>query len=180
MRIVCKTKRAYDHVLIALQSFGSGEYRSVKSRKTFELAVSMDHFVWLIDIIRLVFIDLLGKKAWREEIDFFQLKDNGDAECVAKGDDTSEKRILHLVFGENPAYFACESELDRVIDGLRNYDGSYVVREYDTVAEERAYRDALADLDGWYGYAVLEDCLYDSDIEQFDKMYDEMRKETES
>ena len=192
MKIKCSTERAFEHTIAVLDFIGSGEYAVDKENKTIELNVSSWDWCRLIDIIHFQFKEELGERAWRQEIDFYIPHDNGEDEKFNKDpkEEKPQKRVMHLVFGE----YACkripectfpddedgddglDDTLEQVLDSMRNFDATYVVREYDTEAEEKAYIDALNDLDGWNDYAILEDCLVGGDIEKFDKMMDEISK----
>ncbi len=190
MRIECRTKRAFDNALAIINFFGSGGYRLNKTKRTIELIVSDWHYFQLIEFIHKQFSEELGERAWRKEIDFYMPREGMEDEKIVK--DQKEKpprRVMHLVFGEYASKrvpecsFPDDDEeeidetLEEVLDCMRNFDATYVVREYDTEAEEKAYLDALKDLDGWNGYAVLEDVLMGDDIEKFDRMMDEIHKE---
>lgn len=90
---------------------------------------------------------------------------------MSKETNTTEKQVLHFIFGES-AVNAIE-DFDRLMEYLQNYDGTYIIREFDTEAEKKAYMQALEDLNGWNEYATLEDHHDDSEIEAFDKRYEE-------
>ena len=193
MRIECRTQRAFDHTIAVLNFIGSGEYSAGMECKVILLNVHSFEWCRLIDIIHFQFKEEPGERAWRQEIDFYIPHDNGEDEKFNKDPEEvkPQKRVMHLVFGE----YACkripectfpddedgddglDDTLEEVLDCMRNFDAKYVVRKYDTEAEEKAYIDALNDLDGWNDYAILEDCLVGDDIEKFDKMMDEIHKE---
>lgn len=195
MRIKCSTERAFDHTIAVLNFVGSGEYAVDKESKVIELSVNSWDWCRLIDIIHFQFKEELGERAWRKEIDFYIPHENQEDEKFNKDPEEvkPKKRVMHLVFGE----YACkripectfpddedgddglDDTLEEVLDCMRNFDATYVVREYNTEAEEKAYLDALSDLDGWTGYTILEDSLCGEDIEKFDKMMDEIGKEEE-
>lgn len=196
MRIKCTTERAFDHTIAVLDFIGSGEYAVDKENKTIELNVSSWDWCRLIDIIHFQFKEELGERAFRQEIDFYIPRENQEDEKFNKDPKEAkpQKRVMHLVFGE----YACkripectfpdeedddegiDDTLEQVLDSMRNFDATYVVREYDTEAEEKAYLDALSDFNGWYDYTVLEDTLVGEDIEKFDKMVEETMKEEEN
>lgn len=193
MRIVCTTECAFDNTTAVLDFLGSGEYAVDKAKKTIELNVSSWDWCRLIDIIHFQFKEELGERAWRQEIDFYIPRENQEDEKFNKDPEEvkPQKRVMHIVFGE----YACkripectfpddedgdDDTLEEVLDCMRNFDATYVVREYDTEAEEKAYLDALSDLDGWTGYTILEDSLCGEDIEKFDKMVEETMKEEEN
>lgn len=193
MRIVCTTERAFKHTIAVLNFFGSVEYAADEEKKTIELNVSSWDYYRLIDIIHFQFTEELGERAWRKEIDMFHINEGGSDYKIEKSPKTEkpQKRVMHLVFGE----YACkripnctfpdnedgdddiDETLEQVLDSMRNFDSTYLVREYDTEAEEKAYIDALNDLNGWYDYVVLEDVLVGDDIEKFDKMMDGIQEE---
>ena len=191
MRIVCTTERAFDNTTAILDFLGSGEYAVDKEKKTIELNVSSWDYYRLIDIIHFQFTEELGERAWRKEIDMFHINEGGSDYKIEKSPKTEKppKRVMHLVFGEyaSKRITECsfpdddeeeiEDDLEEVLDCMRNCDAAYVVREYETEAEEKAYIDALNDLNGWTDYALLEDVLMGEDIEKFDKMMDEIHKE---
>lgn len=192
MRIVCTTERAFDNTTAILDFLGSGEYAVDKAKKTIELNVSSWDYYRLIDIIHFQFTEELGERAWRKEIDMFHINEGGSDYKIEKSPKTEKppKRVMHLVFGEyaSKRITECsfpdddeeeiEDDLEEVLDCMRNFDAAYVVREYETEAEEKAYIDALNDLNGWTDYALLEDVLIGEDIEKFDNLYnEEMKKE---
>ena len=177
MRIVCKTKKAYDNALAVINFVGSGGYRANKTKKTIELIVSAWHYCQLIDIIHKQFSEELGERAWRKEIDFYMPRENMEDEKIQKDpkeDKPNEKRVFHLIFGEQASRRV--EDYDGLIETLKNYDGSYIVREFDTVKEEEAYFQALDDLNGWYDYATLESYHNDEEIADFEKRYAEIEK----
>lgn len=196
MRIVCKTKRAYDNALAIANLYGYDYGRTDKSKKTIELLERDVHFSRLIDTIHKQFSEELGERAWREEIDIFEINEGGSDYKIEKSPKTKKppKRVMHLVFGEYASKRIPEctfpddedgdegldDTLEDVLNCMRNFDATYVVREYNTEAEEKAYLDALSDLDGWTGYTILEDSLCGEDIEKFDKMVEETMKEEEN
>lgn len=193
MRIVCTTDRAFEHTVAVLNFIGSGEYAVDKAKKTIELNVSSWDYYRLIDIIHFQFTEELGERAWRKEIDMFHINEGGSDYKIEKSPKTNTekppKHVIHLVFGEYASKripecsFPDDDEedgddtLEEVLDCMRNFDATYVVREYETEAEEKAYIDALNDFDGWNGYALLEDVLIGENIEKFDKMMEEIHKE---
>ena len=196
MKIKCTTDRAFDNTIAVLKFAGSGEYAINDDKKTILMYVSSWDWCRLIEIIHFQFKEELGERAWREEIDFYIPHDNGEDEKFNKDpkEEKPQKRVMHLVFGEYASKripectFPDEEDgddglddtLEEVLDCMRNFDATYVVREYDTEAEEKAYLDALSDLDGWTGYTILEDSLCGEDIEKFNKMVEETMKEEEN
>lgn len=95
---------------------------------------------------------------------------------MSKDTNTTEKRVLHFIFGTSAVNHI--EDFDELMASLKNYDGAYIVREFNTVAEEEAYMQALEDLDGWGKFSTLESYHEDGEIEAFDKRYDkEMKKE---
>ncbi|MCR4847338.1 MAG: hypothetical protein K5920_00600 [Bacteroidales bacterium] len=177
MRIECRTKRAFDNALAIINFFGSGGYRLNKTKRTIELIVSDWHYFQLIEFIHKQFSEELGERAWRKEIDFYMPRENMEDEKIQKDpkeDKPDEKRVLHLIFGESASRHA--DDFDELISAIGNYDGTYIIREFDTVKEEEAYLQALEDLDGWNGYATLESFHDEEEINGFDKRYEDMRK----
>ena len=95
---------------------------------------------------------------------------------MSKETNKTEKHVLHFIFGASAVNHI--DDFDELMDILQNYDGTYLIREFNTVAEEEAYMQALEDLDGWDKFSTLESYHEDGEIEAFDKRYDkEMKKE---
>ena len=96
---------------------------------------------------------------------------------MSKETNKTEKHVLHFIFGESAVHHI--EDFDELMECLQNYDGTYIIREFDTEAEKKAYMQALKDLNGWNDYATLEDYYYDREIEEFDKRYEEEMEESD-
>lgn len=149
MKIKCTTDRAFDNTIAVLKFAGSGEYAVNDDKKTILLYVSSWDWCRLIDIIHFQFKEELGERAWRREIDFYIPRENQEDEKFNKDpkEEKPQKRVMHLVFGEYASKripectFPDDDEdgddglddtLEQVLDSMRNFDATYVVREYDT------------------------------------------------
>lgn len=172
MKIVCKTERAYANTTAVLNFIGSGEYIADDEKKTIELNVSSWHFSTVIECIHSQFKYELGERAWKNEIDIFETNCSGKEFKIDKSEkkEKPEKRVVHLIFGELAVKRI--DDFDKLIESLECYcEGDYVIREFDTEAEERAYMQALEDLNGWDDYDTLESHYNDDEIEEFDKRH---------
>ena len=96
---------------------------------------------------------------------------------MSKETNKTEKHVLHFIFGESAVNHI--DDFDELMDILQNYDGTYLIREFNTVAEEEAYMQALEDFDGWDKFSTLESHHDDSEIEAFDKRYEEEMEEND-
>ncbi len=180
MRIEHKSDRAFELTRAVLDSIGSGEYKVDEEHKTIELLVSSSHFYDLIEILRLQYLELLGKRAWRLEITIYHINDGSDSEYKIEKyptEEEPEKRVLHFIFGASAVNHI--DDFDELMDILQNYDGTYLIREFNTVAEEEAYMQALEDFDGWDKFSTLESYHDDSEIKEFDKRYEEEMEEND-
>lgn len=179
MRIVCTTERAFDNTTAILDFLGSGEYAINKETKTLELNVSSWDYYRLIDIIHKQFTEELGERAWRKEIDIFHINEGGSDYKIEKSpkQEKPEKRVLHFIFGELATKHI--DDFDELLDDLKGYEGTYIIREFKTAAEEEAYIQALEDFDGWNEWQTLESYHDDSEIEAFDKRYEEEMEEND-
>lgn len=71
----------------------------------------------------------------------------------------NKKRIsIVVVFGEN----AADSYMEEGIKAMRRTieddgDGALLRRYFDTDAERQAYIQGISDMEGWQGYAIIDD-----------------------
>lgn len=79
----------------------------------------------------------------------------------------NENKIkLHIVFGSEPARELNDDEVENAIESIKQGNGEYHVREFNTEDEKRAYIQGINDVFGWENYSIIEETLLPEDAEE--------------